>query len=204
MTDNKGLLVVVSAPAGCGKDTILEQMFKKTENAAYSISATTRAPRQGEIDGIHYHFLTKERFEEMISNGEVLEYTEYCGNFYGTPKKSVEELLEKGRDVILKIEIEGAMNIKRLYPEACLVFILPPSMEVLKSRLKNRGTETEETIECRTKQAYNELDAAKNYDYFVVNDTLETAVDDLIAIIRAEKLRKSRNLDVLAAVRGDK
>ncbi len=204
MTDNKGLLVVVSAPAGCGKDTILEQMFKKTDNAAYSISATTRAPRQGEIDGVHYHFLTKERFEEMIRNDEVIEYTEYCGNFYGTPKKSVEELLEKGRDVILKIEIEGAMNIKRLYSEACLVFILPPSMEVLKNRLKNRGTETEETIECRTKQAYNELDAAENYDYFVVNDVLETAVDDLIAIIRAEKLRKSRNLDVLAAVKGDK
>ncbi len=138
----------------------------------------------------------------MIKNGEVLEYTEYCGNFYGTPKKSVEELLKKGRDVILKIEIEGAMNIRRLYPEACLVFILPPSMEVLKDRLKNRGTETDETSARRTEQAYNEIDAAANYDYFVVNDVLETAVDDLIAIIRAEKLRKSRSMDMLTAVKG--
>ncbi len=203
MTNKKGLLFVVSAPAGCGKDTILEQLFKKTSNAAYSVSATTRAPRPGEIDGVHYYFLTRERFCEMIESGEVLEYTEYCGNYYGTPKKGVEELLKQGRDVILKIETEGAMNIKRLYPEACLVFILPPSMEVLKTRLKNRGTETEETIERRTKQAYNELSAAADYDYFVVNDELSEAVDDLSAIIRAEKLRRDRSMDVLAAVKGD-
>ncbi len=203
MTNKKGLLFVVSAPAGCGKDTILEQLFKKTSNAAYSVSATTRAPRPGEIDGVHYYFLTRERFCEMIESGEVLEYTEYCGNYYGTPKKGVEELLKQGRDVILKIETEGAMNIKRLYPEACLVFILPPSMEVLKTRLKNRGTETEETIERRTKQAYNELSAAADYDYFVVNDELSEAVDDLSAIIRAEKLRRERSMDVLAAVKGD-
>ncbi len=203
MTNKKGLLFVVSAPAGCGKDTILEQLFKKTSNAAYSVSATTRAPRPGEVDGVHYYFLTRERFREMIDNGEVLEYTEYCGNYYGTPKKGVEELLRQGRDVILKIETEGAMNIKRLYPEACLVFILPPSMEVLKTRLKNRGTETEETIERRTKQAYNELSAAADYDYFVVNDELSEAVDDLIAVIRAEKLRRERSMDVLAAVKGD-
>ncbi len=203
MTNKKGLLFVVSAPAGCGKDTILEQLFKKTSNAVYSVSATTRAPRPGEVDGVHYYFLTRERFREMIDNGEVLEYTEYCGNYYGTPKKGVEELLKQGRDVILKIETEGAMNIKRLYPEACLVFILPPSMEVLKTRLKNRGTETEETIERRTKQAYNELSAAADYDYFVVNDELSEAVDDLSAIIRAEKLRRDRSMDVLAAVKGD-
>lgn len=203
MTNKKGLLFVVSAPAGCGKDTILEQLFKKTSNAAYSVSATTRAPRPGEIDGVHYYFLTRERFKEMIDNGEVLEYTEYCGNYYGTPKKGVEELLRQGRDVILKIETEGAMNIRRLYPEACLVFILPPSMEVLKARLKNRGTETEETIERRTKQAYSELSAAVNYDYFVVNDELSEAVDDLSAVIRAEKLRRERSMDVLAAVKGD-
>jgi len=203
MTNKKGLLFVVSAPAGCGKDTILEQLLRKTNTAAYSVSATPRAPRSGEIDGVHYYFLTRERFKEMIDNGEVLEYTEYCGNYYGTPKKGVEELLGQGRDVILKIETEGAMNIRRLYPEACLVFILPPSMEVLKTRLKNRGTETEETIERRTEQAYNELSAAVNYDYFVVNDELSEAVDDLCAVIRAEKLRRERSMDVLAAVKGD-
>ena len=147
----KGLLFVVSAPAGCGKDTILEQLFKVTENVGYSVSATSRAPREGEVDGVHYHFRTREQFEQMIKNEEVLEYTEYCGNYYGTPRKAVEDMLNAGKDVILKIEVEGAMNIKRLFPECCLVFILPPSMQELERRLRKRGTETEEKIKEETK-----------------------------------------------------
>lgn len=200
---NKGLLFVVSAPAGCGKDTILEQLFKKTDTVGYSVSATTRAPREGEVDGVHYHFRTRDEFERMIKDGEVLEYTEYCGNYYGTPRKGVEDLLAEGKDVILKIEVEGAMNIKRIFPECCLVFILPPSLAELERRLRKRGTETEDKIVLRTKQAKSELEFAKNYDYYIVNGELEVAVDDLLAVIRAEKLRAARNAELLRSIKGD-
>ena len=188
----KGLLFVVSAPAGCGKDTILNELFKKTDKAGYAVSATTRAPREGEINGVHYHFLTREDFLEKIKQGEVLEYTEYCGNFYGTLKKSVDDLVLSGKDAVLKIEVEGAMNIKKQFPDACLVFILPPSLAVLEQRLRGRGTETEDKIIERTLQAKNELKFAKNYDYLVVNDDLDSAVEDVLAVFRAEKLRRER------------
>lgn len=200
---SKGLLFVVSAPAGCGKDTILEQVLAREDNVGYSVSATTRAPRVGEVDGTHYFFITRERFEEMIANGEVLEYTEYCGNYYGTPRKGVEAMLAEGKDVVLKIEIEGAMNIKKLFPDCCLVFILPPSMRELERRLRKRGTEDEPTIMRRIAQAKNELDAAADYDYFVVNDDLEDAVNDLIAVIRGEKCRKERCLAMLDSIKGE-
>lgn len=200
----KGLLFVVSAPAGCGKDTILAEFFKKTDKAGYAVSATTRAPREGEINGVHYHFLTRGDFTERIKLGEVLEYTEYCGNFYGTLKKSVDELILSGKDAVLKIEVEGAMNIKKMFPEACLVFILPPSLEVLEKRLRGRGTETEDKIRERTLQAKNELEFAKNYDYLVVNDDLDEAVEDLLAIFRAEKLRNERRAGLLEQIRGEK
>lgn len=200
---SKGLLFVVSAPAGCGKDTILEQVLAKEDNVGYSVSATTRAPRPGEVDGTHYFFITRQRFEEMIANGEVLEYTEYCGNYYGTPRKGVEAMLAEGRDVVLKIEIEGAMNIKKLFPDCCLVFILPPSMRELERRLRKRGTEDEPTIMRRIAQAKNELDAAAGYDYFVVNDDLEDAVNDLCAVIRGEKCRRERCLAMLDRIKGE-
>lgn len=189
---------MVSAPAGCGKDTILNEMFKRTDKAGYAVSATTRAPREGEVNGVHYHFFTRDEFERMIDEKEVLEYTEYCGNYYGTLKKSVNELLDAGKDAILKIEVEGAMNIKSMFPEACLVFILPPSWEVLEKRLRDRGTETEEKIVERTRQARNEVGFAKNYDYLIVNDDLNTAVDDLLAVLRVGKLRRERNSNLLA------
>ena len=189
---------MVSAPAGCGKDTILNELLKKTDKAGYAVSATTRAPREGEVNGVHYHFLTREEFERKIAEKEVLEYTEYCGNYYGTLRKSVNDLLNEGKDAILKIEVEGAMNIKKLFPEACLVFILPPSWEVLEKRLRDRGTETEDKIVERTKQAHNEVKFAKNYDYLIVNDELENAVSDLLAVMRAEKLRRARNDELLA------
>lgn len=189
---SKGLLFVVSAPAGCGKDTILGEVFKRTDKAGYAVSATTREPREGEENGVHYHFLSREEFQKKIAGGEVLEYTEYCGNYYGTLKKSVETLIAGGKDAVLKIEVEGAMNIRKMYPEACLVFILPPSWEVLEQRLRSRGTETEEVIAERTKQARTEISYAKNYDYLIVNDKLEEAVNDLLAVFCAEKLKRMR------------
>ena len=199
----KGLLFVVSAPAGCGKDTILNELFKKTDKAGYAVSATTRAPREGEINGVHYHFLTREDFSEKIKRGEVLEYTEYCGNFYGTLKKSVDDLILSGKDAVLKIEVEGAMNLKKMFPEACLVFILPPSLEILEKRLRGRGTETEEKIRERTLQAKNELAFAKNYDYLVVNDDLNEAVEDVLAVFRAEKLRRERCAGLVERISGE-
>lgn len=195
---NKGSLFVVSAPAGCGKDTILGEALKLADSVGYAVSATTRAPRDGEVNGVHYHFLTREEFERKIAEKEVLEYTEYCGNYYGTLRKSVNDLLENGKDAILKIEVEGAMNIKALFPEACLVFILPPSWDVLEKRLRCRGTETEEKIIERTKQARREVEYAKNYDYLIVNDKLDAAVNDLLAVLRAEKLRRAHSDELLA------
>lgn len=193
----KGSLFVVSAPAGCGKDTILNELFKKTDKAGYAVSATTRAPREGEVNGVHYHFLTREEFERKIAEKEVLEYTEYCGNYYGTLRKSVNDLLEQGKDAVLKIEVEGAMNIKKAFSDACLVFILPPSWEVLEKRLRDRGTETEDKIVERTDQARREVRFAANYDYLIVNDDLSEAVDDLLAVFRAEKLCRARNDELL-------
>lgn len=195
------LLFVISAPAGCGKDTILNELFKKTDTAGYAVSATTRAPREGEVDGVHYHFLTKEDFSMLIDSGEVLEYTEYCGNYYGTLRRSVEDLLNDGKDAVLKIEVEGALNIKKMFPEACLVFILPPSWEELERRLRERGTESEEVVVKRITQAKVEFEWADSYDYLVVNDKLEDAVDDLLAIFRAEKCRHDRRGELLESFR---
>ena len=187
---SKGILLVVSAPAGCGKDTILEQALKANDNLYYSVSATSRAMRPGETDGVSYFFRTREQFEEMIRNGELLEYTEYVGNYYGTPKKAVTDMLESGKDVILKIETEGAANVRKLFPDCVMVFILPPSFKELDRRLHKRGTETDDVIRQRLETARKELDAAENYDYLVTNDALEDAVSDFLAVVRAEKCRR--------------
>ncbi len=186
----KGILIVVSAPAGCGKDTILEQALRKNDNLYYSVSATSRAMRPGETDGVSYWFKTREQFEDMIKGGELLEYTEYCGNYYGTPKKAVTDMLEAGKDVVLKIEIEGAANVKKMFPGCTMVFILPPSFAELDRRLHKRGTETEDVIRKRLETARKELKFAEHYDYLVTNAALEDAVDDFLAIVRAEKCRK--------------
>ena len=185
---NKGLLLVVSAPAGCGKGTILGEILKD-EGFYYSISATTRAPREGEQDGVNYHFITKEEFEQRIARGGMLEYAQYCGNYYGTPKKEVEQMREAGRDVILEIEVEGAMKVRSLCPDAVFLFIAPPSVEELRRRLNKRGTEAAEVIEERVAQASRELSYADRYDYIIVNGELEKAIDDFRTIVRAEKLR---------------
>ncbi|MCI5815917.1 guanylate kinase [Ruminococcus sp.] len=185
---NKGLLLVVSAPSGCGKGTILGEILKD-EGFYYSISATTRAPREGEQDGVNYHFITKEEFEQRIARGGMLEYAQYCGNYYGTPKKEVEQMREAGRDVILEIEVEGAMKVRSLCPDAVFLFIAPPSVEELRRRLNKRGTEAAEVIEERVAQASRELSYADRYDYIIVNGELEKAIDDFRTIVRAEKLR---------------
>ena len=198
---NKGILFVVSAPAGCGKDTILEKALSGDINLTYSVSATTRAMRAGETEGVSYSFKTREEFEKMIEDGELLEHTEYCGNYYGTPKRTVEEILNSGRNVVLKIEIEGAGNVKRMLPEAVLIFILPPSMQELSRRLHNRGTEDEETIAKRLKQAETEIARAYDYDYIIVNGDLDTAVNDFVSIIKAEGFKTERNRELISKIR---
>ncbi len=185
---NKGLLLVVSAPSGCGKGTILGEILKD-DSFYYSISATTRAPREGEQDGVNYHFITKEEFEQRIAQGGMLEYAQYCGNYYGTPKKEVEQMRDAGRDVILEIEVEGAMKVRALCPDAVFLFIAPPSGEELRRRLNKRGTEAAEVIEERVSQAARELSYANRYDYIIVNGELEKAIQDFRTVVRAEKLR---------------
>lgn len=198
----KGILIVVSAPAGCGKDTILEQALKKNDNLFYSVSATSRAMRPGETDGVSYHFRTREQFEAMINGGELLEYTEYCGNYYGTPKKAVNDMLEAGKDVILKIEIEGAANVKKMFPECVMIFILPPSLAELDRRLHKRGTETEDVIKIRLETAKKELEFARQYDYYVVNDELSVAVDDFLAVVKGEKCKAENNPCIIDKILG--
>lgn len=186
--NKRGMLFVVSGPSGCGKGTVLAEIIKD-ENIFYSVSATTREPRPGETDGVNYYFYPKEKFERLIDEGGVLEYACYCGNYYGTPRRPVEDMLEKGKHVILEIEVQGAMKIMQKLPEATFVFILPPSLEELRRRLGKRGTEAEDVIEKRMSEAAGEIEQARKYDYTVVNGDLAAAVNDLKAIIRAEELK---------------
>lgn len=197
---SKGLLIVVSAPSGGGKGTILKELFARDSNLKLSVSATTRSPRPGEEHGKQYYFISREEFERLIAQGKMLEHAEYIGNYYGTPRDPVDNWINEGRDVILEIEVQGGAQIKKLVPECVSVFILPPSMEVLENRLRNRGTEDDATVRKRLETARQEIPHAKDYDYIVYNDQLENAVDDLQAIIRAEKCRFSRNEDSIERV----
>ncbi len=198
---SKGLLIVVSAPSGCGKGTLLAEVLKN-DSFYYSVSATTRAPREGEVNGVNYHFTSKEDFEKLIASGGVLEYAQYCGNYYGTPRKAVEDKLAEGKDVILEIEVQGAMKIKQSCPEAVFVFILPPSVETLKERLEKRGTETADVIAKRVAEARGEIEKAYNYDYVIVNDDLDTAVSEFIKAVEAEKLTVKHSKDLIDSVLG--
>ncbi len=189
---SKGTLFIVSGPSGCGKGTVLAEILKQ-DNVYYSVSATTRAPRPGEINGVNYHFLSKDEFEKLIENGGMLEYANYCGNYYGTPKKPVEDMLAEGKNVILEIEVQGALKVMEKCPEAVSVFILPPSLKELRRRLHKRGTETEEVIEKRIGEAAGEIRKAVNYDYVMINGELEIAVSDLLSIINSQKLKKENS-----------
>ena len=189
----KGLLIVVSGPSGAGKDTIINEVIKrKNINAWISISMTSRLPRGNEENGKEYFFVTKEEFEDNIKKGNFLEYAEYNGNYYGTPKHKIDEYLNKGIDVILIIEIQGALQIKELIPEALFIFIMPPSMEELKERLIARGTDTNDKIISRFKTAYQEINEVTKYNYVVVNDVLENAVEKVSSILISEKCRVDR------------
>ena len=183
----KGLLFVVSGPAGSGKGTVVKKLIEKHENVKLSISMTTREPRFTETPDIDYYFVSRELFKERIEKGEMLEYAEYNGKYYGTPKAKVMQCLENGQDVILEIEVEGAMQIKSAFPEAILIMLTPPDKEVLEARLRGRGTETEDKIIKRLKNAEGELEYIKKYDYVIINKGLEEAYNDLCTAIKAER-----------------
>lgn len=195
----QGQLIVVSGPSGAGKDTIISKVAEKNEKVWISISATSRAPRAGEEEGINYFFLTKEEFEENIKKDYFLEYAEYAGNYYGTPKEKIVEKLNKGIDVILVIEIQGAMKIKELIPEALFIFIMPPSEKTLLKRLSRRKTEDKQKIVERFNIAYKEINEVTKYNYVVVNDDLEEAIFKVEAIIKAEKCRVDRIEEMLVS-----
>ena len=183
----KGLLVVVSGFSGAGKGSIMKRILQKYDNYALSISATTRDPRPGEMDGQDYFYKTQKQFEKMIDKDELIEYASYQGNYYGTPKAYVKEQMQKGKDVILEIEVQGALQIKEKYPDAILMFVTPPSIEELNRRLHGRGTESEEIIEKRLTRAKEEVHLIEKYDYIVVNDNLDTCVQNVISIRTATK-----------------
>ena len=184
-----GELFIISGPSGTGKGTICRRLMEETENIALSVSATTRAPREGEVDGVNYYFLDKETFEERVNEGGFLEYAEVFGNFYGTPKKPVEDKLAEGIDVLLEIDVQGAVQVKKNYPEGIFIFVLPPTLAELRNRLIKRGTDSMEVIEHRLSMAMDEIRQMFEYDYFVVNDDLEEAVDKVRCIVSAEHAR---------------
>ncbi len=188
----RGSLIVVSGPSGCGKGTVIQEFLKNNKDAWLSISCTSRAPRPGDVPNETYFFISRDEFEEKISKNEFLEYAEYNGNYYGTPKEHIEEKLTKGIDVILEIEVQGALKVKELVPEAICIFIMPPSMKELKKRLVGRGTESKEKVLNRFKTAYQEINNVTNYNYVVTNDTVENAVNKIAAILLSETCRVDR------------
>ena len=199
---DKGMLVVISGFSGSGKGTLMKGLMDNYDYDSLSISATTRAPRPGEEEGREYFFVDKERFLGMIQNGELLEYARYVDNYYGTPKSYVEQELEKGKDVILEIEMQGALKIKAKYPDSVLVFITPPTVEELIRRLRNRGTETEEVITKRLEKATMEAEGIEAYDYILVNDNLDKTVKHLNYLIQDQHMRVSNQIKFLEEIRG--
>lgn len=195
-TNNKGLLIVVSGPSGAGKDTICQKLIKENSNIWMSVSMTTRKPRPLEKDGVDYFFVSSEEFENKIKDNTFLEYAYYNDNYYGTPKDKVEEKLNEGKDVILVIDINGAVNIKKIIPSALFIFIMPPDMETLKNRLIGRKTESKDKVVQRFITAYNEVNNYKKYNYVVVNDKVEDAVNKVKSIIQSEKCRVDRIEDI--------
>ncbi|MBS7527426.1 guanylate kinase [Fusibacter paucivorans] len=195
----RGLLIVVSGPSGAGKGTICKALVKRDPSIVVSVSATTREPRNGEEHGIAYHFYDKAAFLSMIDNDGFLEYATVYDNYYGTPKQFVIDKIASGENVLLEIDIQGALQVKKKYPEGIFVFVLPPSMKELKSRIVGRGSETQESLTKRLSSAYSEIEYIKNYDYFIVNDTVEHATDVLQAIISAEKCRVDADIEEIVS-----
>lgn len=194
----KGLLILISGPSGTGKGTVCDLLRQKHPEISYSISATTRQPRPGEQDGVNYYFYTKEKFQEMIDQGQLLEWAEVYGNFYGTPKQKVLDRLEAGEDILLEIDTQGALNVMKVMPEGLFIFLLPPSLEELAARLKGRGTETAESLHRRLGAAVDEIKLATEYRYVVVNDKVEDAQETIAKIIEAEHHRSDLNESLLA------
>lgn len=189
----KGILIVLSGPSGVGKGTVRKEIFSQgNTDFEYSISMTTRSPREGEVDGVDYFFKTREEFEELISQGKLLEYAEFVGNYYGTPVDYVRQTLDKGKDVFLEIEVEGAKQVREKFPDGLFIFLVPPSLSELKNRIVTRGTETEEVINNRMTVAKEEIEMMHLYDYVVENDQVEKAVERIKAIVVAEHLRRER------------
>ncbi len=198
---NEGLLIVLSGPSGCGKDTIISQVLNSLGDEGFlSVSMTTRPRRGTEVDGVDYYFVTPEQFRENVENDLMLEYAQYGANFYGTPVGPVRHLLAQGKTVILNIEVQGGKNVRRLIPEAIEIFVAPPSLQELERRLITRGTETRDAIDRRLLIAQAELQCAGDYDYIVINDVLEEAVDDVLAIIRASRLKSELSISKIREV----
>ena len=200
----KGLLIILSGPSGAGKGTVLKEVMKTYKNLAVSVSVTTRAPREGEVNDVNYHFKTIEEFKELAHEGAFLESECVYGNYYGTLKSEVFERIEKGQDVVLEIDVKGAFNVIGRYPDAVSIFVCPTSLEELKGRLAGRGSETEAALKLRLKSAIGEIKQATNYGYVVVNDNVQECADDVIAIIKAEKCSTKINNDFISKLTGGK
>lgn len=200
---SKGKILVISGPSGVGKGTVVNELLKDADEFALSISATTRQPREGELDGVNYFFLTKEKFLAKAESNQMLEYAEYCNNYYGTPREYVENTIEKGKNIILEIEVQGAMKVKESMPEAVTLFIMPDKWETLERRLHKRGTESEEVIQERLKTAITEIQQAHKYDYIVINGELEKCIEDVKSVIEVEGMKTSYNLDFIKGVLKD-
>ena len=197
----QGILVVVSGFSGAGKGTLMKELLKRYDNYALSISATTRSPREGETDGKEYFFVSKERFQDMIAQGQLIEYAQYVNHYYGTPKEYVESQMAAGKDVILEIEIQGALKVKKRFPDTLLLFVTPPSAQELKRRLVGRGTETIEVINARLRRAAEEAAGMEAYDYLLINDEIETCVEEMHQLIQQQHNRTSFHLDFLNQMR---
>ena len=200
---NKGILIVLSGFSGAGKGTLMKELLKTYDNYALSISMTTRNPRPGEEDGREYFFSTREAFEEKIAQNGLIEYAEYCGNYYGTPRDYVEEMLAAGRDVLLEIEIQGMHKVKKMFPDMLTLFVTPPSIAELEKRLRGRGTETEEVIRKRLARAAEEAKGMEDYEYLVVNDDLQECVEEIHSIVKAAKRASRRNTEFINNIRGE-
>ncbi|GIP32947.1 guanylate kinase [Paenibacillus sp. J2TS4] len=192
--EERGILIVLSGPSGVGKGTVCSALRAMSKDLVYSVSATTRLPRDGEVDGVNYFFKTREQFQTMIKQDELLEWAEYVGNYYGTPKDFVERTLNEGKDIILEIEVQGALKVKEKFPEGIFIFLLPPSLDELQNRIVTRGTESEETIRQRMSAAIDEISLSEHYDYIIVNDRVESACHRIQSIIVAEHCKQQRFL----------